>query len=336
MASDAHPAVPGATPRVSVVIPMYDAEPYVDEAIRSIRDQTVGDVEILVVDDGSTDGSLATAARHAAEDPRIRVLRQDHGGVSAARNLGIREARAPWIALQDADDVSLPGRFERQLAFLEANPDVAALGTFAIRIGSSGREFGFVETSPTSRDELSRIVARDEGLFLLPSTVMMSRERVLAAGGFRTAGGVAEDADLWTRLADDHTVLVLPERLVRYRVHARTLSSRRFYEQTEAGLRAGANGGRRRAGLPELSPAEFHDLLARQPLVERLRRGAEWRSRYCYRIGSGLLADRRPSGALWLALAVLVQPGLMPGRARRGVRWLLGRGRTRTPVATHG
>ncbi len=329
-------AVPGVTPRVSVVIPAFDAEPYLDESIRSVRDQTLRDIEILVVDDGSRDASLETAERHAAEDPRVRVLRQEHGGVSAARNLGIGEARASWVALQDADDVSLPLRLERQLACLEANPDVAALGTYATRIGSTGREFGVLETTPTSRDELAAAIAREEPLFLLPSTVMMSREAVVASGGFRTATGVAEDADLWTRLADRHAVLVLPEPLVRYRVHGRTLSSRRFHEQTEAGLRAGANGARRRAGLPELTPAEFHEVLRRQPLIERLRRAADWQSRYCYRVGSGLLADRRPAGVLWLALAVIVQPGLMPQRARRAARWLRTRGRARTPVTSNG
>ena len=115
------------TPLVSVIMPVHNGEPFLDEAIRSIRDQTLADLELIVVENGSADRSYEIAARHATEDPRVRVLRLERSGFVLALNAGIEAARASWIARLDADDVALPRRLERQLPVLADQPDVAAL-----------------------------------------------------------------------------------------------------------------------------------------------------------------------------------------------------------------
>ena len=320
------------TPRVSVIMPTYNSGRYLDEALRSIRNQTIADLEIIVVDDGSDDDSATIAGRHAVEDERIRILRRPHEGLSPARNAGIEVACAPWIALLDADDVALPRRLERQLAYLEALPHVAALGTYATRMGASGDDVGVMDIGPVSASQLARLRRRNEVIFLVASSVVFSRRIALEAGGFRRTEGAAEDVDLWTRMADDHLVLTLPERLVRYRIHGGSASSQRFAQQMEDTLRISDNARRRRSGRPELDPATFHAMLRAQPLPSRIRRAAEWQSRYWYRVGAALLADRQPSGLVWLVASFAAMPTIPLRRIRRQVvPWL--RFRTRRRIA---
>jgi glycosyltransferase involved in cell wall biosynthesis len=312
----ADPAV-AYEPVASFVIPVHNNGAYLDAALRSARAQTVHDLEIIVVDDGSTDGSLAIAQRHAAEDPRVRVVAQVHLGLSEARNHGLRLARAKWVALQDADDISLPARVERQLAFLREHPDVAALGTYGWRIGVDGRRLSVQDIGPRDRAHLAQICARGEAIWLNTSSTMLSRDLVLQLGGFRSMYGVAEDVELWTRLADDHLVLALPERLHEYRIHRASVSMTRFFEQMEQWLQIQVNATRRRSGEPELDLASFRSWQRSRPLPERLLRAATWRSRYCYRMAGARLIDHDPRGLLWLAAAWVVAPNVPLGRLHR-------------------
>ena len=118
-------------PLVSVVVPVYRAERFLDEAIASVRAQRYSEWELLLVDDGGDDGSAAIAKAHVARDPhRVRLLSHPNGenrGASASRNLAIRHARGTYVALLDADDVWLPEKLEAQVALMEANPDVGML-----------------------------------------------------------------------------------------------------------------------------------------------------------------------------------------------------------------
>ena len=125
--------------KVSVVMPVRDGERFVAEAIGSVLGQTVSDLELIVVDDGSTDSTPALLAGVA--DPRVRVLTQPPSGLAPALNAGCAEAAAPVIARMDADDVALPDRLEWQLAFLDAHPDVALLGGGIVLVDEEGREF---------------------------------------------------------------------------------------------------------------------------------------------------------------------------------------------------
>ncbi|HKX28131.1 MAG TPA: glycosyltransferase family A protein, partial [Blastocatellia bacterium] len=123
---------------ISVVMPVYNGSAYLSQAIESIRWQTFRDFEMLIVDDGSTDNTAEIALQHAEQDKRIRVIFGNHEGDAAARNLAGQEAKYPWIAMMDADDVALPTRFEKQLAAVQANPQIAALGTAVYHMTASG------------------------------------------------------------------------------------------------------------------------------------------------------------------------------------------------------
>ncbi|MCX7783531.1 MAG: glycosyltransferase [Meiothermus sp.] len=155
------------TPKVSVVMPVYNAERFIDEAILSIRNQTLQDIELIIVNDESKDRSLEIAQHHATLDSRIRIIDQANAGIAAARNRGIATASGPYIALMDNDDISLPERLQQQYDFLQANPDVAVLGTYGTRIGEDGRELGVFEAGPIHREDFKRQRSKNEVIYLL-------------------------------------------------------------------------------------------------------------------------------------------------------------------------
>jgi glycosyltransferase involved in cell wall biosynthesis len=305
-------------------MPVYNTGRYLAPALDSILGQTIIDLELIAVDDASQDGSYGVLERYAAHDPRVRIMRQAHAGTAAALNAGIQLAQSSWIAVHGSDDLSLPGRLERQLEFLAANPDLAALGTWGWRLGSRGRDVSVFDAGPVTRAEFNQLRSDNEAIYLLASSVVLSRDVVLGLGGFRTSAGSAEDIDLWTRIADAHTVLALPERLVRYRIHASSVSTTRFFHQMEDAMRVRENAIRRRSGLAELDYETFHAVLGAQPTRRRVARMLRWRSQYCYRVGGGLLADGRPRGVLWLAFSFALWPGLPAERLKRQLLpWLL-------------
>ena len=315
---DPAPPRPGS-PLVSIIVPAYQGERYIEEALRSALDGTVRDIEVIVVDDGSTDATAAIAERLAAEDDRVRFVRQAHRGASAARNTALAIARGRWAALLDEDDVWLPRRLERQLAFLAGNPDVAVLGSYGWHIGPTGRRTGVFAAGPRSREELIALRARNEVIFLLAPSAIMDLEVIRALGGFREDYRSANDVELWTRVADAHVVLALPELLVCYRVHEDATSIRRFFEQQELLLLIARNAGLRRAGRPEVDVAELRRELHAEPLVRRVARQRDVRCRYWYRQAGTRLAAGDPRGVIWLAAATAIAPEIVLGRLRRQV-----------------
>jgi glycosyltransferase involved in cell wall biosynthesis len=304
---------------VSVLVPAHQAERYLEETLRSALAQTVSAIEIIVIDDGSTDATTAIAERLAATDNRVRLIRQPNRGVAAARNRGLAEARGRWAALLDHDDIWLPTRLERQLAFLERNRDVAVLGTYGWHIGPDGRRTGVFDVGPRSREQFAQL--RDEGavIYLLASSALMDIAVVHGVGGFREDYQPAEDVDLWTRVADNHVVLVLPERLVEYRVHYSSVSMQHFFVQKEQQVRIARNAGLRRSGRREMSLDELRRRLRSEPLAARLARGREWRSQFWYRKAGLRLAAGDARGALWLTAAFVLAPEIVLGRLRRQV-----------------
>lgn len=203
-----------ATPRVTVLMSVYNGLPEVEEAVRSILAQTFADFEFLIIDDGSTDGSSTVLDRWADGDPRVRVLHQENRGLSHSLRRGVEEARGELIARQDADDVSEPERLERQVAFLEAHPDVVLVGTGATVLDKHGRRLwdAAVETD----DAVLRGMLRSTSPFYHGST-MFRRDATLAAGSYRTEPHV-EDIFLWRALAKAGRIANLPEPLYRFRL----------------------------------------------------------------------------------------------------------------------
>jgi glycosyltransferase involved in cell wall biosynthesis len=214
-------------PAVSVVMPVRDAEATIDEALASVLGQTLRDLEVVVVDDGSTDRTPALLDTWAARDDRVRPSRGPARGIVAALNDGLAAARAPLVARMDADDVALPGRLEAQVAYLAARPDVAVAGCLvecfprhALTAGMRHYEAwlnSVVEPEDVARELFVESPMPHPG-------VMFRRDAVLAAGGYRD-GPFPEDYDLWLRLhAEGRRLGKVREVLLRWRDGGRRLS----------------------------------------------------------------------------------------------------------------
>ena len=234
-----------------MLLSVHNGGPYVRAAIESMLRQTVADLELLVVDDASTDATPTVFA--GIDDARLRVLRNDEQqGLARSLNRGLDEARGRFVARLDADDVALPARIEQQLRRLRSQPTVAIVGSGVMEFDDAGR-LGTSHVMPTGSAEV-RWTALFSSPFFHP-TVVVERS-VLESHGLRydTDFAESEDYELWTRLLDVADGDNLPAPLVLYRVHASQASRRRRELQREFQLRIAR---RQIAGLaPALSPAE--------------------------------------------------------------------------------
>lgn len=210
--------------RISVVMPLYNKEAEVERALRSVVDQSLAPGEIIVVDDGSTDGSHAIVERFIAEHPEagIRLITQPNSGVSAARNRGIAEAKGDYIALLDADDMWLTGYIAEVCRLMEYYPEADAYATAFDIVNGTQRVAAPVPTTE------GYINIAEEALMrrypIIPSTATLRREAVLRAGGFPEGMRIGEDQWLWVRMVQQGAKFCFsPMSLVRY---SRTASNR--------------------------------------------------------------------------------------------------------------
>ena len=213
---------------VTAVIPAYNAEATLDETLRSVRAQTHRALEIIVVDDGSRDGTAEIARAHAREDPRLRVVQQPNAGVAAARNLGIALARAALVAPVDADDLWAPTKIARQVAVLRAaGPQTGLVYTWSALVDEAGRVVGHADQPTDEGDVLPRLCRGN--LVGNGSAALMRRAAVLDAGGYdatlrdRGAQG-CEDLLLYCAIAARHRVALVPEILTGYRQRPDSMS----------------------------------------------------------------------------------------------------------------
>jgi len=229
------------------------------QAIESVLAQTFRDFELLIVDDGSTDGTSAIMDHYARRDARIRIMSQPNRGVSATGNLGFEEARGEWVARLDADDLFLPDKLQRQIAFIRQHPHVRIVGTLGYFINHGGKLIGLVNPDgPFTRTEFERMAGRGEPVFFVHSSTLMHRQTVLAVGGYREQLVQAEDVDLWLRMAEKgHLLLKMPAPLLLYRLHGESLTMKRNAEQKRCHRWVMACADARGKGMEEPSLETF-------------------------------------------------------------------------------
>jgi glycosyltransferase involved in cell wall biosynthesis len=210
----------GAAPTLSVVMPVRDALPFLDESVASILSQTFADFEFVILDDASTDGSAEALRRWAEKDARIRLYHSERNlGLVGSSNFVVARARAPFVARMDADDVSHPERLHRQLDVLRSRAEVALVGTLYEGIDAGGRR-----VRPRDRWRLAR------GSVSPPfphGSAMFRREVFEEVGGYREACDGWEDEDLFQRIVRRRRVVVLTDTLYRYRFHVNSATARR-------------------------------------------------------------------------------------------------------------
>jgi glycosyltransferase involved in cell wall biosynthesis len=202
-----------ANPSISVVMPVYNALPFLDESISSILKQTLTDFEFVILDDASTDGSVERLREWSLRDMRIRLYESKKRlGVSGSSNEVVSKALAPIVARMDADDIAHPDRLKRQWKIIEGRPDVALIGTLCNGIDAGGRE-----VRPRDRWRLMR---RSIHIPFPHGSAMFRREVFDQVGGYDEKAAGGEDQDLFLRMAARGRVLTLPDILYSYRYHS--------------------------------------------------------------------------------------------------------------------
>jgi hypothetical protein len=232
-----------ATPRVSVVLPVRNGAAFLEQALESVLSQTLRELELIVVDDGSTDRTPEILADVAVRDRRVRLLSGGRSGVIPALNEGCAAADAPFIARLDADDVALPERLERQVAVLDARSEVGLVGGAYFTIDEAGGRRGTFR--PPTDDAALRARLAKYNVFA-SSAVTFRRDAFERAGGYRLA--LAEDYDLWLRISERWQLAAVPEPVLEYRYHHGQVSVARAHGQVLAGLAAQAAAELRRSG----------------------------------------------------------------------------------------
>jgi len=217
------------SPAVSVLMGVWNGAPHVREAVLSILSQTVTDLELVVVDDDSSDGTPEIL--ESFHDPRLQVLRRARGGLTSALNAAFRLSRAPLVARLDADDLALPDRLERQLAFLSTHPAVGLLGTAAREVDASGLDVAIVRPPADDAGIRRALIRRNP---FVHSSVVMRRAAMERAGGYDEAFPVAQDYDLWMRMSRVTRMANLPEPLVVRRLGPGRVSEARDTERLRA------------------------------------------------------------------------------------------------------
>jgi glycosyltransferase involved in cell wall biosynthesis len=207
---------------IDVLIPIYNAERTVESAVRSILDQTTKNIRVILIDDGSTDGTSKICTKLAAEDPRLEVIRTHNNGIVSALNLGLSRCTAPLIARHDADDLALPDRFEKQMRYLNDHPDCVAVGGNVRHIDENGCVTSFTKWRGDAGGNPSAIPAHEP--YLMHPFLMVRRSQLLAVGGYRHVLH-SEDTDLYWRLLPHGRLHCLADILGDYRIHSNSITS---------------------------------------------------------------------------------------------------------------
>jgi hypothetical protein len=216
------------SPALSVVMPVWNGEAFLEEAVGSILNQTLTEFEFLIIDDGSTDRTAEILAKYQSNDSRIRVFRLEHGGIVAALNFGVEQARSQWVARMDSDDISHPTRLEKQWKAIIRHQRAVLCHCHRVIIGDP------VLVTPAGR------FIRTKALLALrlcshcpivhPS-VIFKKTTFLKCGGYQESDQYAEDFSLWGRMLTKGEVIGVAEPLLSFRVHKSSISKEKLSTQ---------------------------------------------------------------------------------------------------------
>jgi glycosyltransferase involved in cell wall biosynthesis len=292
-----HDPSPTPDPVVSVLMPVYNAERFLEQTLQSILAQTFTDFEFIIIDDGSTDSSRSILESHAARDRRVRLVSRPNTGYVVALNEAIGMARGRYLARMDADDVALPVRLERQVQFLDEHPDHVCVGAVCAFIDERGRFLRY-SMSVFGHEANQRELMRGSTTLIHP-TWMMRRDAVERVGPYDPSLMPAEDIDLLLRLSETGKVDNLPEPLLKYRMHDQSVSSRRHHQQlAHMKMAVERAAGRRGVPVPELGLSPFRAQGGRRS-VAKLRLTYGW---WAFQSG------RRSTALLYAAKALRLVP----------------------------
>ncbi len=300
----------------SVVMPAYNAERFLPQAIESVLAQTWHNLELIVIDDGSSDNTLAIARDYAARDPRVKVFTQPNKGFAETLHRGFELSASEWVFRMDADDRMHPNRLERQIAFLSQHPELDVASSLVFHIDANNRVIGKDNSHLFTHEAIQNLVNANELIGFCHPAAVVRKSAVIAVGGYRKQFWPAEDIDLWNRLAERGCrMLVQPEYLLDYRMHGTSASI--------AGARAARQKLRwlkdcmlrRRAGQPELDLESFLAEQRSASWFTRLNRERKDLAKILYKAAVFHYAQKKYAAvAFKLIAAISLQPGYVLGQ----------------------
>lgn len=275
-------------PHISVIMPVWNGASHLRTAIESILNQTERNFEFLIIDDGSTDDTVRIIESY--RDPRIRLIQQEHEGIVVALNRGVAESRSEWIARMDADDISYPERFEKQLSLVRDHPSAVLCHT-QIRIIGEERYI-----TPAGRFVRSEALIQLRLCYQSPivhPTAMFRKDAFLACGGYLAGERHAEDYGLWGRLIQQGTVVGVAAPMLDFRVHQASISKQKLDFQMKLSLEISARHCR---DFMRLGPAEATRALA---ALRYMRTGSSLGD-WFWLVFHGLPRLKKQSAELWV------------------------------------
>ena len=211
------------TIKVSVIMACHNSSAYLDEAVSSVLSQTLSDLELILIDDCSTDNTLEIATRYQALDDRVSIISLPlNSGPATARNAGIRAARGEWLGILDSDDVAMPSRFEEQMGLAKNGQDLVIIGSSSIFIDRKGHTIK-EHKYPTDHEVLVKKLYSQQA-FPPHSSMVYRKDVVKKLTGFNSRFTSSEDYDLWLRLSEIGEMASIDKPLVKIRKHGQNIS----------------------------------------------------------------------------------------------------------------
>lgn len=262
-------------PKVTCSMPVYNAETYLREAIDSILDQSFEDFELIACNDGSTDGSAEILEKYAKRDSRVVVInRAENRGLIETRNEILHHAKGEYLALMDADDMSLWDRFERQVEYLDSHPEHVLVGSRILLIDPDGHPMCALGIKETHEEIDAWHLEGHSGAAICNPTIMMRTDAVRAVGGYADGTACAEDYDLFLRLAEMGKLATMPDVLLHYRQHLSSVGYRQNSQQREA-IRVAVENAYVRRHI--VDPVRLHDeLVPNRNAAYAYRQWVDW------------------------------------------------------------
>lgn len=298
-------------PLISVILAVYNQEKYVAETIESILAQTFQEFELLILDDGSTDNSAQIIREFATKDTRIRAFFETNAGRSTATNYLVNQAKGEWCAILDADDLMLPHRLEKQLAFHQANPGIHASSSDCYYINEKGNMFGTQHYEGfTTVTDFEQNRGKKEFITCSYTGMMVSRDVFIKIGGLTKNFELCDDFEFFNRLVDyGFVLLVIPEVLVKYRIHSSAITVRKPLLMLDKLNYVIHCIKLRRSGQPEISFEEFIAIQQNESFWTKFNRRRFQYSMILFRTAGTSMLSKKYISFIWqIATSAVLSP----------------------------
>ena len=312
--------------KVSVLIPTFNSQDMIKEAVDSVISGTYSNIEILIIDDCSTDSTWEIVSKMASKDPRIKCYRNEKNcGEGETRNRLIKKATGKYIAFLDDDDTWEPNKLEVCLKALKENPDLRSVGHALRYIARNGKKLGYIEGHPTTREEMLEFREKATPPWVSPSSsgFVVEREILIKVGGYKEGWEYGSDMELYSRLLQQgYDMISLREPLANYRLRSGSVSGRDRMVRPFLFRCIRENALRKRRGERELFLEEYLDtVFDKLPILEKLNIRRECMEYFYWRkTGESWLNDAPVKAVIFGIIALLLDPKVFIGKIRALLR----------------